>query len=55
MAETEKQLGDKNVYNDIDFKETILQELAETSNSLFRNLKKMGCSTQKELKYFSLS
>ena len=35
-------------------KKKILQELAETSNSLFRNLKKNGCITQKELKYFGI-
>ena len=48
IAEAEKQLGDRNVYKDIDFKEKILQELAETSNSLFRNLKKKGVITEKE-------
>ena len=29
IAEAEKQLGDKNVYKDIDFKEKILQKLAD--------------------------
>ena len=54
IAEAEKQLGDRKVYKDIDFKEKILQELAGTSNSLFRNLKKKGCILEKELKYFSI-
>ena len=54
VAEAEKQLGDKNVYKDIDFKEKMLQELAETSNSFFKNLKKKGSITEKELKYFSV-
>ena len=54
IEEAEKQLEDRNVYKDIDFEEKILQELAETSNSLFRNLKKKGCTTEKELKYFSI-
>ena len=54
IAEAEKLLGDKNVDKDVGFKEKILQELAETSNSLFKNLKKKGCITEKELKYFSI-
>ena len=49
-----KTTGDRNLYPDIDFKEKILQELAKTSNNLFRNLDKKGCITQKELKYFSI-
>ena len=53
-AEAKKQLGDKNVYKDIDFKEKILQELVETSNSFFKNLKKKRCITENELKYFSI-
>ena len=39
-ADAENQLGDRNVYKDINFKEKFLQELAETTNSLFRNFKK---------------
>ena len=53
IADGEEQMGDKNVYKDIDFKEKILQELAETCNSSFRNIKKKGCITKKEFKYFS--
>ena len=45
ISEAEKQLGDRNVDKDIDFKEKILPELTETSNSLFRNLKKKGFMT----------
>ena len=54
IAEAEKQLGEKNIYKDTDFKEKTLQELIETSNSLFKNFKKKGCITEKELKYFSI-
>ena len=54
IAEAEKQLGDKNVYKDIDLKEKILQELAETSNSFFKNIKKKGFITERKLKYFSI-
>ena len=39
-ADAENQLGDRNVYTDINFKEKCLQELAETTNSSFWNFKK---------------
>ena len=54
IAEAEGQLRDVTVYKDVDFKEKMLQDLAETSNKLFRNVKdKMGI-TEKELKYFMI-
>ena len=49
-VEAEKQLGDENVYTDVDFKEKILQELAETSYSFFTNLNKKDYITEKDLK-----
>ena len=39
IAEAEGQLGDVTVYKYVNFKEKMLQDLAETSNKLFRNLK----------------
>ena len=54
IAEVEKQLGYRNVYKDIGFKEKSLYKLPETSNSLFRNPKKKSCIIEKELKYFSI-
>ena len=39
IAEAERQLGDVTVYKDVNFREKMLQDLAETSNKLFRNLK----------------
>ena len=42
------------VYKDVDFKEKMLQDLAETSNKLFRNLKSKGGITEKQLKYFTI-
>ena len=48
IAETEIQLGDATVYKDVDFKEKMLQDLAETSNKLFRNLKNKGGIIEKE-------
>ena len=55
IAEAERQLGDVTVYKDVDFKEKILQGLAEISNKLFRNLKNKGGITEKELKYFTIN
>ena len=39
IAEAEKQLSDQNVYRDVDFKDKILPDLADSSNKLFQNLK----------------
>ena len=55
IAEAEKQLSDKNVSKDVNFKSKILQGLAETSNSIFRNLKRKGKIIEKELKYFNIN
>ena len=54
IAEAERQLGDVTVYEDVDIKEKILQDLAENSNKLFRNLKNKCEITQKELQYFTI-
>ena len=54
IAEAERQLGDVTVYKDVNFKEKMLQDLAETSNKLFRNLKNKGGITEKQLKYFRI-
>ena len=54
LAETEKQLSGENVYNDINLKDKILQELADNSNKLLRNLKTKRSITEKELKYFTI-
>ena len=45
IAEEEKQLNDKNVYRDVNFKSKILQDLAEIN--IFRNLKRKGKITKK--------
>ena len=39
---------------DVSFKENVLQDLAEASNKLFRNLKNKRGITEKELKYFTI-
>ena len=54
IAEAEKQLSHENNYNDIDFKDKILQELANNSNKLFKSLKTKGSITEKELKCFTI-
>ena len=51
IAEAEKQLKDDNIYEDVNFKDNILQELED--NKLFKSLKTKGGITgitEKELK-----
>ena len=55
IAEAEKQLGDVTVSKDVNFKEKILQDLAEPSNNLFRNIRINREITEKELKYFTIN
>ena len=55
IAEAEKQFSDKNVYSDVNFNSEILQNLAETSNDIFKNLKRKCKITEKELKYFIIN
>ena len=52
IDKAENQLSDKNVYRDVNFNSKILQNLAETRNDIFKNLKRKGKITEKELKYF---
>lgn len=40
IAQAEKKLGDKNFYKEANFKSKILQGVAETSNVIFKSLKK---------------
>ena len=54
IAEAERRLGGVTVYEHVNFKEKMLQDLAETSNKLFRNLKSKGGITEKQLKYFTI-
>ena len=55
IAETGKQLSDKSVYRDVNFKSKTLQDIAETSNDIFKNLKRKWKITEKELKYFVIN
>ena len=53
IAEVEKQLKYQNVSKDVEFSEKILQNLAETSNKMFRSLKTKEKIVKKPLKYFT--
>ena len=55
IAEAENQLSDKTVYRNVNFKSKILQDLAETSNDIFKNLEKKRKIKEKELKYFIIN
>ena len=37
IAEAEKRLSDENIYKDVNFKDKILQDLADDSNKLFKS------------------
>ena len=54
IAEAKKQLSDQSVYRDVEFKDKILQDLTDSSNKLFQNLRRKGSITEKELKYFTI-
>ena len=51
--EAEKQMSHKNVYKEVKFNEKLIQNLTETSNKIFRNLKNESFITDKKLKYFN--
>ena len=54
IAEASKQLNDESVYKSVKFKDKIIQDLAENSNSIFKGLKQKGKITEKQLKYFTI-
>ena len=53
IVKLEKQLGDKNIYQHINFSDKILWDLIDKSNTMFRYLKSEVKITEKELKYFT--
>ena len=53
MRETEKQLLDKNVHQEVQFKKQMLYNLVDTSTNFFRGLKTKGFIAEKELKCFT--
>ena len=46
-------MGEKGVYQKVNFKEKLLCELVDKSNSSFKELKRMRCISDKILKYFT--
>ena len=53
LREAEKQLSDKKVYQEVQFKKQMLSNLVDTSNNFFRGLKTKRFIAEKELKYFT--
>ena len=53
LRKAEKQLLDKNVYQEVQSKKQMLSNLVDTSNKFFRGLKTKGFIAEKELKYFT--
>ena len=53
IKEAERQLGDRSMYQKVNFKEKFLCELVDKSNSSFKELKRMMCISDKTLKYFT--
>ena len=51
MKQAEKQLSNENVYWKVEFKETMLTGLVETSNRLYKNLKTKGCISKTQIFY----
>ena len=54
IAEASQQLNDDSVYKSVKCKDKILQDLAEKSNGIFKDLKQKGKITEKQLKYFTI-
>ena len=53
LEDAEKQLKDRKVYQEVRFSENILPDLFEKRITMFRNLRRKGVISEKELKYFS--
>ena len=53
ITEAKNQLKNELVYKKFSFKQDILCELVTKSNGFFKDLKRSGYITEKELKYFS--
>ena len=53
ITEAESQLKNELVYKKVSFKKGMLGDLVTKSNGFFKDLRRSGCITEKELKYFS--
>ena len=47
LMETKKQLSDKNCYKEVTFNEKLIQDLIDSSNKIFSNLRNGGFKTDK--------
>ena len=53
ITEAENQLKNEQAYKKVSFKQHLLCDLVTKSNDFFKELRRSGCVTEKELKYFS--
>ena len=53
ITEAENQLKNEQAYKKVSFKQHLLCDLVTKSNGFFKELRRSGCVTEKELKYFS--
>ena len=53
LAEAERQLKDENVYRNVNFNEKLIEDLTEYSNKIFKDLRRGGYLTGKQLDYYS--
>ena len=53
LAEAERQLKDENVYRNVNFNEKLIEDLTEYSNKIFKDLRREGYLTGKQLNYYS--
>ena len=53
ITEAESQLENEQVYKKVSFEQDMLCDLVTKSNFFFKGLRRSGCTTEKELKYFS--
>ena len=53
LAEAERQLKDENVYRNVNFNEKLIGDLTEYSNKIFKDLRRGGYLTRKQLHYYS--
>ena len=55
LMEAEKQLKERKVYQEVKSSENVLTDLVQKSNIMFKNLRRKGIISEKELKYFSFT
>ena len=54
IVAAEKQLGGKNIYQDVNFSNRIFWDLVDKSNKIFRSPECQGKITEKKLKFFNI-